>query len=560
MDKFPLEILYNITSYLTYSEKLNLSCVCRDWYKLVQSTCLFTCFTVKGANTFNAAFSTLKEKLQLCHQVRSLQLTRIGQHYQNILQLPTLLPRLNQFAYQNYSLHDYDDLEYSEQNLRGWKRIESYEEANKKPLLVLLLTNLELPGLRKIKIDFCMKYNSCYNLFRLMKHTPNLECFELSFAIVNLEMMEILHSNLPSLKELVFSDIRDEPSDFDLVFESGEMPLRMYRGDRLHPVPIQPASKITSIRFIGLVSVDGDPILPFDWVVYTALKYINAKHLTIRKRITDEVFSNYLRGLKLIVSNLIDLEAFDSNILILHDNTIEDLDRNGIFLKKICLSCQVYSQLSSLSMSHQRSSLRHMAIKASMFLPEYSGFLACFENLRSLKIDINSRAKASSPVQFDTLLKKLHCLEDLALSGCNVQLRSRNRKELSHTFKLKTLTFKSVMLMNVSFKNKPAYVLEFASQTCPHLTMVTIQGKIMSPDQQPITAYFPEQPLQSINLNIIGNTLYKVNNGVSTQWYSYHRLKLKEIQEEPTQGLYISIVHRRTCRVTLHGKRLPNYF
>ncbi|KAI8354589.1 hypothetical protein EDC96DRAFT_516611 [Choanephora cucurbitarum] len=279
MNKLPIEIVYHITPYLTYSDKLNLSCVCREWYNLVRKTCLYTHFTIKDMQRFDTAISVFKEHPRLCYQAKSIRLTRMNNKFQEILQLPILFLHLTHFAYQSYNRHYDNDLELNEQDMKPWRRLECYEETNKNLLFMLLLTNVEFPELRKIKIDFCMNYSHCDDLFRLMKNAPNLEHLELSFATVNLEMMEILHDNLPSLKTLILSDIKDAPSNLGLTFETQHQAgMRTDESsnrqliDGQHPISIDPASDITHLQITDMMAVNGNHCMPLQWIVYIALK------------------------------------------------------------------------------------------------------------------------------------------------------------------------------------------------------------------------------------------------------------------------------------------------
>ncbi|KAG1062940.1 hypothetical protein G6F42_027305 [Rhizopus arrhizus] len=106
MDRLPLEIYNQITSYLSFNEKRKLLLVCRYWHNTIKNDNLFNNFGIKGHLKFKAAALFFNENKLHRKQVRNLRLTKPEADLDYILAVPERFPWIQDFLWANYGVNE----------------------------------------------------------------------------------------------------------------------------------------------------------------------------------------------------------------------------------------------------------------------------------------------------------------------------------------------------------------------------------------------------------------------------------------------------------------------
>lgn len=93
MKKLPTEIVVEIASYLSMSDKINLVCACKQLHKTLSESTLYNKLVVEDKLKFGQAMEQYKKK-NFGQQVRDLCIGNIDYDYQLVTAIPTLFPKL----------------------------------------------------------------------------------------------------------------------------------------------------------------------------------------------------------------------------------------------------------------------------------------------------------------------------------------------------------------------------------------------------------------------------------------------------------------------------------
>ncbi|RCI05617.1 hypothetical protein CU098_008517 [Rhizopus stolonifer] len=554
MNKIPVEVFCQITSYLTYSEKQKLLLICHYWHDIIKNTNLFHSFSVKGRRKFEAAIANFKTHILYQRQVKSLRLTRPEVQLHELLELPVLFPYLSHLTWQDYSNQDYANIELGKSQIQHWQKLKSFEEINRFAFSLSLLREGLFTSLVQIKINFFMGYNNCNDLFDYLPHAPNLKRLDLICISITLELMEKLHTNASQLDTLFLTDVLQASSGFDTAYETEQQQLAEI--DQSDTVDMQvrktqPAIYLQKLRLKQFRLENDDLGLESRWMTYISNKYTQLKHLTIYALGAGRSYQPYYeQKLGSIVSSLSQLESYDVNLYPLTKHILIPMDQSSTTLKKVNLLDDISIQLSTLVESQQKEYIETITLRSDLLNSEIFVMLEQFSQLRRLTIESSSKLNDGFTVPLDTVLQGLTQLEELTLLYCNITLdRPVVNPEKS---KLKSLVMERAMMMNVSID-----IMSFIAQTCPFISELVIQGKVKETGHGPLQVHFPEQYFRSIKLYILGNQFYKVSNGSQVMWYTFCGKTLLSEQIEHKDQFYVSIAYKGASCLKIQGVNIP---
>lgn len=93
MEKFPNELVLDITSHLSIKDKLNLVCVCKNLHDIISENNLYSKLVFEDEARLNQAM-VLNDKKNVGHQIRQLCIGNVLYDEELLLTLPTLCPCL----------------------------------------------------------------------------------------------------------------------------------------------------------------------------------------------------------------------------------------------------------------------------------------------------------------------------------------------------------------------------------------------------------------------------------------------------------------------------------
>lgn len=93
MNKLPTEVIVQIASHLSISNKLNLAGTNKRLHKILTEDNLYSSLVFKNTNQFNQAMD-LNRKKAFGHFVRNLRIKMMDHISEVIIALPTVFPRV----------------------------------------------------------------------------------------------------------------------------------------------------------------------------------------------------------------------------------------------------------------------------------------------------------------------------------------------------------------------------------------------------------------------------------------------------------------------------------
>ncbi|CEP14361.1 hypothetical protein [Parasitella parasitica] len=551
MDRLPLEIFNEVTSYLTCREKQKLLLVCQYWHEVIKSGNLFNNFSTKGHLKFKAGALFFEQNETHRKQVRSLRLTKPEASLDYILAIPERFPWLLDFVWANYGLVDYKDgVKIDNEKVKNWKNITQFGEFNRYPLSIDILKFGGFCNLTQLMINFHFSDTDCRPLVEQLAHAPKLKLLDLASAKMTLVDLELLHFNTPQLETLYLSQIMQEEDD---IFEA-QLEERRAAGAGAGAGAVSIAHILADVRMLNMRIPTGGFGLLAPWMTYVAAKYHYIKHLTIGGvGMTRGRHDYYETELTDIVSGCPHITSYRVNIFPITPMILAAMDKNGIQLNRIDLvDDPTVEQIDHLLDSSQSNSLVTIIMDDThLDSTQLVNALESFSNLKHLEVGNKFR----KPIFLDTLLCRLKCLETLKLSTWDICLESLIADNVQT--KLRSLILEKVVINNVNTD-----VMSFISSACPDLSKLSIQGQIEGPGRI-FRVEFPHHYFTLIKLDILSNEYYKVNNRRQITWYRFKGRYLQESLRDDNTVLnnrpHVSIVYQGTTSLNVGGTDIPNW-
>lgn len=545
MDRLPLEIYNQITSYLTCSEKRKLLLVCRHWYNMIKNGNLFNNFSIKGQRKFEAAAVFFEENASHRKQVRSLRLTKSEADPKYILSIPMRFPWIQDFAWAHYGASDYEDEDVNDkESVKHWENMISFEEINRNPLSKLILKSGGFRNLTQLTINLHFGDTDCRPIFKHLMNAPKLKQLDLVSPKMTLVDLEEIHCNTPQLETLYLTDIRQEG---DELFEA-----------QLDVGTVSVAKGLTSLRMRNMRMPGGGHGLSSSWMTYVAVKYKDLNHLAIdgvgMARGRQDYYETKLVD---IAAGCPQLKSYRVNIFPTTPNILTAMDNNNTQLKRIdIIEDPAVEQINNLLKSHQSHSLETITMDYTHLDPNtLFNALKEFSTLKHLEIG----NKFEKSIFLDAVFQKLENLETLKLSTFNISLESNHMNNFQT--KLKCLILEKVIIKNINVD-----VMSFISRTCPDLSKLSIQGQIED-DNTAFKVEFPHHYFTSIVIDILSSEYYKVNNQRQITWYQFRGRNLQKsfhINNAPSFPFsedqpHVSIVYEGSTSLKIGGTDIPNW-
>lgn len=228
MNKLPTEIVVNITSQLSFKDKLSLACTCKQQHRTASESTLYNKLVFKDNLAFDQAMQ-LHNKKSICHLVRHLFIGKLTFNARRVSELSTVFSRV-QFMELNGA--DINTQEF--EMVKIWNSVEKIVDSSTDgnsvygsgiiQLLALLtfnhLDSLELTFTIE-KVDSHDRHKTTKALIKALRNTPSLKDLTLTNAVIRIKDAEELHSRVTTLKHLKFNRVCIFQSD-DVEYEFDE--------------------------------------------------------------------------------------------------------------------------------------------------------------------------------------------------------------------------------------------------------------------------------------------------------------------------------------------------
>ncbi|GAN03727.1 hypothetical protein MAM1_0047c03182 [Mucor ambiguus] len=541
MNRLPLEIYNQITSYLTYNEKRKLLLVCRYWHNMIKNGNLFNNFAIKGHHKFKAAALFFENNISHRKQVRSLRLnnSEVGLDY--VLNVPAHFPYIKDFVWTHYGAHQDETAINTHTKVIAdyWNSLTSFGEVNRHLLSTEILKHGGFRSLTKLTVSFHFRGTSCSSLVQQLANAPQLTHIEFAFPNMALVDLEQLHLNVPQLEILYLSGVVQEEDD-------------SLEGHGLEVVRI--ADRLTTLRMRNMSSARGGFVLTNAWMSYMAAKYRRLERLTIDGAGMTRGRQDYFESrLKDIVAACPHLTTYKVNLFPMTSRIVSAMDSSQVKLKRVDLiDDTTEDQIQHLLYSRQCHSLETITMNNTQLAPDVLfNALEGFAKLKHVEIECRQRQSVS----LDVVLQKLRCLETLKLSTWHIWLD----KHAVHTIQTR---LRSLVLEKSDIDTADGDVMAFLASTCPNLSKLSIQGQIQDSDKTVFRVEFPYHYFTSIKLDIFGNKYYRVSNQQQTRWYQFCGRKLlgshQDNQAIPKDQPHVTIVYKGSANLKIGGTDIPN--
>ncbi|KAF1806953.1 hypothetical protein V8B55DRAFT_1461086 [Mucor lusitanicus] len=541
MDRLPLEIYNQITSYLTFSEKRKLLLVCRYWHNRIKNGNLFNNFGIKGHHKFEAAALFFDANASHRKQVRSLRLTKPEADLDYVLTVPERFPWIKDFVWAHYGAHQEETAAITHARVDHWNNLTSFGEANRYPLATDILKQGGFSNLTKLTISFHFSGASCGALVQQLANAPKLTHIDFASPTMALMDLEQLHLNAPQLEILYLSGVVQEEDGF-------------LEGHGFEVVGV--ASHLTTLWMRNMNLATGGFGLTNAWMSYMATKYGHLDCLTIdgvgMTRGRQDYYESRLTD---IAAGCPHLTTYKVNLFPLTSRIVSAMDSNQVKLKRIDLTGDpTEDQIQHLLRSRQCQSLQTITMENTQLAPEQLfSALEGFSKLRHVEIGYKHRQSVS----LDVVLQKLRYLETLKLSTWHIWLD----KHAASTIQTR---LRSLVLEKSDIDTANENVMSFLASTCPDLSRLSIQGRIQEGGGNTVfRVEFPHHYFTAIKLDIFGNEYYRVSNQRQTTWYQFSARKLlashQDNQAIPQDQPHVSIVYQGSANLNIGGTDIPNW-
>ncbi|KAK4509109.1 uncharacterized protein ATC70_007459 [Mucor velutinosus] len=542
MDRLPLEIYNQITSYLTYNEKRKLLLVCRYWHSMIKNGNLFNSFGIKGPRKFEAAALFFDENASHRKQVRSLRLTKPEANLDYVLTVPERFPWIKDFVWAHYGAHQHEIAAITHTKVYHWSNLTSFEEVNRYPLSTDILKHGGFGNLTKLTISFHFSGASCSALVQQLVNAPKLKYIDFASPNMALADLKQLHLNVPQLEILHLSGVVQEEDDF-------------LQGHGLETVSI--AGHLATLWMRNMNLARGGFGLTNAWMAYMAAKYRQLDSLTIdgvgMTRGRQDYYESRLTD---IAAECRGLTTYKVNLFPLTSRIVSAMDSNQVKLKRVDLTGDsTENQIQHLLNSQQCQSLETITMDNMQLAPHVLfNALEGFTKLKHVEIGYKHRQSVS----LDVVLQKLRYLETLKLSTWHIWL---DRHAVA-TFQTK---LRSLVLEKSDIDTANGDVMSFLASTCPDLSKLSIQGQVQDNNNSNTVfrVEFPQHYFTSIKLDIFGNEYYRVNNQRQATWYQFSGRKLlashQDDQAIPKDQPHVSIVYKGSANLNIGGTDIPNW-
>ncbi|CAO3607577.1 unnamed protein product [Mucor fragilis] len=539
MDRLPLEIYNQITSYLTFNEKRKLLLVCRYWHNMIKNGNLFSNFGIKGDRKFAAAALFFDENESHRKQVRSLRLTKPDADLEYVLTVPERFPWIKDFVWAHYGTHQ-DDTATTHSKIEHWNNLTSFGEVNRYPLATEILKQGGFSNLTKLTIHFHFNGASCSSVVQQLANAPRLKHIDFASPNMALADLEQLHSNVPQLETLYLSGVLQQEED------------GLLQGNGLEEVGI--AGRLTTLWMRNMNFTGGGFGLTNAWMLYIAAKYRHLDCLTIDGvGMTRGRQDYYELRLVDIAAGCPQLTTYKVNLFPMTSRILSAMDSNQVQLKRVDLTGDpTEDQVQHLLNSRQCLSLETITMDNTQLAPEQ--LFSALEGFAKLKhVEIGYKHRQS--VSLDVVLQKLRYLETLKLSTWHIWLDK-------HAVNTTQTRLRSLILEKSDIDTTNGNVMSFLASTCPDLSKLSIQGQIED-NSTVFRVEFPRHYFASIKLDIFGNEYYRVDNQRQTTWYQFSGRKLlasyQDDQVIPKDQPHVSIVYQGSANLNIGGTDIPNW-
>lgn len=552
MDKLPKEILIQITSILSFSDKHKCMLVCKLWYYTLIETHLYSELKFKQPNTLQQAMRAFKNSHQSSKQVTTLVLT--GLNLKPCLErLLMLFPNLKHLSWiDDYTLPTKYLVKPTWKTT--WYRLQQIEESVISfSITHYLLIMQPMHCLKRINICFRgIGYDCdalCIGLVQHLHHAPALEQLTLSSALIGVRDMEIIHRGSTQLKVIVLINIKSPSWEPRITVTKTAHLLEFFK---FHYSPETRNDKIIDT-----------------WINYFSQKYINAHKIKIvntnmrYKLYSGNQQANLEQSIIDLFTNLPNLTSYEINASPITERMMAILGRRKIRLKQLQLWIETDEQLERESKivgnSNQVESIETLIVTQwrrngqdnTSLLPKILIELcSSMKNLVSLTIENTIKAGVNVLI---AILQSLVHLETLSVDLIEFKNGIDHRlildKALMKQCKIKNLHIHvgysskrhSLMLqVNESFQ----YVL----QSCPNLEKVSISGILYGQNSHVFTLDFMHHyRLKYIYIHVHGCAYYILNDE-KVRWKSY-RVISTETEESPK--FHMHLYHRSNVNLKL---------
>ncbi|KAI7898964.1 uncharacterized protein BX663DRAFT_522674 [Cokeromyces recurvatus] len=594
----PNEILGEISTYLTFYNKLEASLTCHRWYqaiagsgKLYEALCFFDAESLKGAIKFFKKHPQWRDRVLDLDLSFNYDAAKVAQTFPNIKRLRWGIENDMATGYADPDDAPDQDPSYC-RAIQGFKQLEAVVEQNGEfyPIVVPLLkcprtaNNLtsitfhffnDSPTSQQTQMVYALTYKEkVKRILPLLRFAPRLKYLELSKLYLTLHDMEDLHNcYAPRLEELVLKNMLYLFTDMTLI----ELMRQTFKLEHSgQPIVVkEPARKIKNLYIDFSHNIDrydvskGDD-KPLLWLDYVAKKYTYAQSIAFGVAAIDEglIQQNIFQGP--LISPPFPWQALTALDLAICDLTKEVLtamDAAQIHLRTVTVYFRkqtAQSQTASLLASRQRESIRELFIKARGHIEpdteEGKAMYALAEGLLKLTYFDVTQEFTFSGLQIEhamipELLERAPQLEGMFIEKISVVIPNHHHHHPSpegqREYKLKEIGFG-----NVYCRTKGQGELfsktwnERILPACPKLEKLDIYvGRIGGPFDQMQTEMVLDFKLKTnhrireIEMNFYDETYFCIQLHGETQWWLQDcpGAPFERVKQRPAGKRYISL-------------------
>ncbi|KAI8883674.1 hypothetical protein K501DRAFT_333163, partial [Backusella circina FSU 941] len=343
LQDLPLELLVQVSSYLTLSQKVKCRQTCRRWAKVIKDSCFLERVELGQQEDYLELIDLVEQEELYGNQVNKLILNECGLAPIDVFTLADLFPNLKQLEWNDkqeallseLTIHDHENI------LRWGKTLESITMRTPYSFTAHILQTTTFSHLVHLSVGFIVPHDEIgkMELLQSLKHAPVLDTIELDYVSLTVEDMELLHASTPELTRLKLSHTGLLPMlrrDFAPVLDEET---RQFRFD------LKAATKVKSFQFIDASSFCDHESY---WLKYMLEKYTDLEHLHIDCELPEVrvVFirdnfnftDTYHEGLLKLVLGYHKLKSFHANQVPLTSAIYDALDQNQLQLEEVTVN------------------------------------------------------------------------------------------------------------------------------------------------------------------------------------------------------------------------------
>ncbi|KAI8886686.1 hypothetical protein K501DRAFT_331138 [Backusella circina FSU 941] len=461
MDELPVELLHRIFIQLPILQNKKCMFVCKKWADIIQTRSLLHTVHINGIGSLNKLMRLLERKPEMGLQLERLTLYGCKEGYFEKEQFFTLFPNLKEITLPPHFgrlFIDRDDTQSLPSFTSHLQHVVDHYQCEWTTNLLRLGLGSRLVTLRLSTSLMDTVYDG---LFSELKNMPVLKKLDIAISAVTIDVLQMIHANVPSLETLLLSCVNLLPSAV--------------------PRIVEPATNMTCLSIYGR---EDDVASKSAWFEYIRRKYTHLRQFKYPidfRNINEEWKDIYGTAYPLLLQSLgSQLTSLALSAGLDRDyHVIKSLDGFGCQIKTLKLDIHNHSRaLAILAQTNQIKWIEDFSL-SEIPIGEQLDKLKGMERLRSLQLDFENPDPTFSlqdkPVQ--------EAQQIVSRATCNLNTLFRNIPSSVHSLGIQghyvdyddeRETFPFITQLTLSNLKPLQRIDRFISNCLPHLHSLTL--------------------------------------------------------------------------------------